>query len=78
MTSHSDHARQTPELLEPRKGTKRSPNRICASEGYLSSEPEQLDRGSTHSLEPASDSSGLSIVEPERFVRSKKGQVQRG
>ena len=27
-TSHSDRARQTPELLGPGKGTKRSPNRI--------------------------------------------------
>ena len=44
-TSHSDRARQTPELLGPGKGTKRSPNRICASEGYLSTEPERLRPG---------------------------------
>ena len=45
MTSRSDRARQTPELLGSRKGTKRSPNRICASEGYLSTEPERLRPG---------------------------------
>ena len=45
MTSRGDHARQTPELLGPGKGTKRSPSRICASEGCLSAEPEQLGPG---------------------------------
>ena len=44
-TSHSDRARQTPELLGPGKGTKRSPSRICASEGCLSAEPERLGPG---------------------------------
>ena len=44
-TSRSDRARQTPELLGPGKGTKCSPNRICASEGYLSAEPERLRLG---------------------------------
>ena len=38
--SRSDHARQTPELLGPGKGRKRRPNRICASEDYLTAEPE--------------------------------------
>ena len=37
-----------------------------------------LDWGSARSLGPASEGSRLSIVEPERFVRRKKGQVQRG
>ena len=77
-TSCSDHARQTPELLGPGKGTKRSPDQICASEGYLSAEPERLRPGSARSLGPAPDGSRLSIVEPERFVRREKGQVQRG
>ena len=72
--SHSDHARQTPELLGPGKGTICSPNRICASEGYLSG----LDQGSARSLGLASDGSRLSIVEPEQFVRLEKGQVKRG
>ena len=36
---------KTPELLGPGKCTKRIPNRICASEGYLSSEPERLRPG---------------------------------
>ena len=40
--SHSDLARQTPELLSPGKDTKRRPNQICASEGFLSAEPEWL------------------------------------
>ena len=43
--SRSDHTRQTPELLGPETGTKRRPNRISASEGYLSAEPEQLRLG---------------------------------
>ena len=43
--SRSDRARQTPELLGPGKGTKRRPNRICASEGYLRAKPEQLRPG---------------------------------
>ena len=37
-----------------------------------------LDWGGARSLGPASDGSWLSIVEPERFVRHEKGQVQRG
>ena len=74
MTSRGDRARQTPELLGPGKGTKRSPSRICASEGCLSG----LDRGSARSLGLAPDGSRLSIVEPERFVRREKGQVKRG
>ena len=78
MTSRSNRARQTPELLGPGKGTKHSPSRICASEGYLSAEPERLRPGSARSLGPASDGSRLSIVEPEWFVRREKGQVQRG
>ena len=43
--SRSDRARHTPELLGPGKGTKRRPNRICASEGYLSAKPEWLRLG---------------------------------
>ena len=43
--ARGDRARQTPELLRPGKGTKRSPSRICASEGCLSAEPERLDPG---------------------------------
>ena len=43
--SRSDRARQTPELLGPGKGTKRRPNRICTSEGYLRAEPERLRLG---------------------------------
>ena len=43
--SRSDRARQTPELLGPGKGTKRRPNRICASEDYPRAEPEQLRPG---------------------------------
>ena len=43
--SHSDCARQTPELLGPGKGAKGRPNRICASEGYLRAEPERLRPG---------------------------------
>ena len=62
VTSRSDCAHQTPEILGPGKGTKRSPNRICASEGYLSTEPERLRRGSARSLGTASDGSRLSIV----------------
>lgn len=45
MTSRGDRARQTPELLGPGKGTKRSPSRICASEGCLRAEPERLGPG---------------------------------
>ena len=68
MTSRSNCARQTPELLGPGKGTKRSPNRICASEGYLSAEPEQLRLG--RFMQPRA---GLrwfqwSNVEPEQCV----------
>ena len=77
VTSRNDRARQTPELLGPGKGTKRSPNRICASEGYLSAEPERLGWGRARSLGPAPDGSRLSIVEPERFVHREKGQVKR-
>ena len=73
-TSHSDRARQTPELLGPGKGTKRSPNQICTSEGYLSG----LDWGGLCSLGPASDGSWLSIIELEQFVRSEQGQAQQG
>ena len=40
VISRSDHARQTPELFGPGRL-----NRICASEGYLSAEPEQLRMG---------------------------------
>ena len=40
VISRSDCARQTPELLGPGKGTKRRPNRTCASKGYLSTKPE--------------------------------------
>ena len=43
--SLSDCARQTTELLRPGKGTKHRPNRICASEGYLSAKPERLRPG---------------------------------
>ena len=43
--SRRDRARQTPELLGPGKGTKRRPNRICASEGYLRAEAEWLRPG---------------------------------
>ena len=78
MTSRGDRARQTPELLGPEKGTKRSPSRICASEGCLSAEPERLGPGSARSLGPAPDGSRLSIIEPDRFVRLEKGQVKRG
>ena len=39
VISHSDCDRQTPELLGPGKGTKRRPNRTCASKGYPSAEP---------------------------------------
>ena len=74
MTSRGDRALQTPELLGPGKGTICSPNRICASEGYLSG----LDRGGALSLGPTSDGSRLIIVEPEQFVRREKGQIQRG
>ena len=45
MTSRGDRARQTPELLGPGKGTKRSHSQICASEGCLSAEPERLGPG---------------------------------
>ena len=45
VISHSDRARHTPELLSPGKGTKCSPNRICASEGYTSTEPGRLRPG---------------------------------
>ena len=34
-----------PELLGPGKGTKRRPNQICTSEGFLSAEPERLRQG---------------------------------
>ena len=78
VTSRSNRARQTPELLGPGKGTKRSPSRICASEGCLRAEPERLGPGSARSLGPAPDGSRLSIVEPERFVRREKGQVKQG
>ena len=74
VISHSNRTRQTPELLGPGKGTKRSPNRICASEGYLSG----LDWGGACSLGLASDGSWLSIVELERFVHCEQGQAQRG
>ena len=43
--SRSDRAHQTPELLGPGKGTKRRPNRLCASEDYLRAEPERLRPG---------------------------------
>ena len=78
MTSRGDRARQTPELLGPGKGTKRSSSRICASEGCLSAEPERLGPGSARSLGPAPDGSRLSILEPERFVHREKGQVKWG
>ena len=45
VISRSDRARQTPELLGPGKGTKRRPNLICASEGYLRAKPERLRPG---------------------------------
>ena len=45
MISRSDCTHQTPELLGPGKGTKHRPNQICASEGYLSVEPERLRPG---------------------------------
>ena len=45
MTSRGDRACQTPELLGPGKGTKRSHSQICASEGCLSAEPERLGPG---------------------------------
>ena len=45
MTSRGNCARQTPELLGPGKGTKRSPSCICASEGCLRAEPERLGPG---------------------------------
>ena len=45
VTSRGDRARQTPELLGPGKGTKRSPSRICASEGCLSAKPGRLGPG---------------------------------
>ena len=43
--SRRDRARQTPELLGPGKGTKRRPNQICTSEGYLSAKLERLRPG---------------------------------
>ena len=45
VISHSDRAHQTSELLGPGKGAKPRPNLICASEGYLRVEPEQLRPG---------------------------------
>ena len=74
VISHSNRTRQTPELLGPGKGTKRSPNRICASEGYLSG----LDWGGACSLGPASDGSRRGNLETERFVCCEQGQAQQG
>ena len=65
--SCSDCARQTPELLGLGKGTKCRPNRICASEGYLSAEPEQLRPG--RCMQPRA---GL------RRFPGEQGQAQRG
>ena len=42
--SRSDRWPNT-ELLGPGKSTKRRPNRICISEGYLSAKPERLRLG---------------------------------
>ena len=40
MTALAEHL-----ILGPGKGTKCRPNQICASEGYLRAEPEQLIPG---------------------------------
>ena len=45
VTSRGDRSHQTPELLRPGTVTKHSPSLICASEGCLSTEPEQLGPG---------------------------------
>ena len=63
--SHSDCARQTPELLGPGKGTKCRPNRICASEGYLSAKPERLRLGRCLQLRVGLRGFWRSNVEPE-------------
>ena len=64
--SRSDRARHTPEPLGPGKGTKRRPNQICASEGYLRADLSGLDQGGACSLGLASDGSWQSNVEPEQ------------
>ena len=76
--SCSDCARQTPELLGPGKGTKRRPNQICASEGYLRAKLEWLRPGRCMQPRVASDGSRRSNLEPEQFVRREQGQAQRG
>ena len=77
-TSHSNHARQTPELLGPGTAQNAVPAESEPLRATWAPNLSGLDRGGARSLGLASDGSRLSIVELERFVCREKGQVQRG
>ena len=69
MISRRDHARQTPELLRPGKGTKHTPNQVCSSEDYLSClSLSGLNLGGACSPGLALDGSQWSNLEPERWA----------